>query len=222
MRRRASIDKDITEALEWFPKLSKRLDRSTNTWLLAGDLDICDSQGEYWDTFNILILIPNTYPYCVPQVIEKSTLIPRNINRHISEEGICCLDMDHKLLRMARRGIRLVDFIAEKVYPFFANQLYYDESEDKQYAGEEYEHHFEGVRQFYDEDLRIDDTGLAIEVIEMVLANNTPGRNDRCFCGGKQKFKRCHAEAVAFLKTMPTDRLQKDLKGFRDLQQSSA
>ena len=217
MRRRASIERDIAETLERFPKLSKRFDKNSNTWLLAGDLDICDSQGEYWDTFNILILIPNTYPYCVPQVVEKSKLIPRDTKRHISKEGVCCLDMDHKLLRMARRGIRLADFIAEKVYPFFANQLYYDESEDKQYAGEEYEHHFEGVRQFYNEDLGIADTGLAIKAIEMVLANDIPGRNDRCFCGGGMKFKRCHAEAVAFLETMPTDRLRKDLDGFRNL-----
>ncbi|MEM8969918.1 MAG: SEC-C metal-binding domain-containing protein [Bacteroidota bacterium] len=221
MRRKVSPEKDIAEALGQFPKLSKHFDSSTNTWLLAGDLDICDSQGEYWNTFNILILIPNTYPYCVPQVIEKSTLIPRDTNRHISEEGICCLDMDHKLLHMASRGIRLVDFIVEKVYPFFANQLYYDENKEKKYAGEEYEHHFAGVRQFYAEDLNIADVHLAVKVIEMVLANSIPGRNDRCICESGQKFKWCHAEAFALLKTLPTDRLKKDLYSFKDLPPSS-
>ncbi|MEM8970278.1 MAG: SEC-C metal-binding domain-containing protein, partial [Bacteroidota bacterium] len=97
----------------------------------------------------------------------------------------------------------------------------YDASEDKKYAGEEYNHHFEGVRQFYAENLNIADADLAIKVIEMVLANSILGRNDRCICESRQKFKRCHAEAFALLKTLPTDRLKKDLYIFKDLRPPS-
>ncbi|MGB3777111.1 MAG: SEC-C metal-binding domain-containing protein [Tunicatimonas sp.] len=214
MRRKVSIQKDINEAVERFPKLMQRFDEKANAWLLEGDLDICDSMGEYWDTFSILIFIPGNYPHCVPKVIEKSKLIPREINRHISEDGVCCLDMDHKLLHMASRGIHLASFISEQVYPFFANQLYRDHSQDKNYASKEYNHNFKGVQQFYAEDLKIATAGLAVKVIERVLVNNIPGRNALCFCGSERKFKRCHTETIAFLRTLPADRLIKDLDGF--------
>lgn len=208
------LEKDVREVVERFPKLKFLYCPKRKTWLLEGNVDICDKAGCYWDTFNLLIVIPNNYPHGIPIVIERSQIIPRDLNRHISNEGVCCLDIEHSLLKRARRGIHLVDFIVDKIYPYLANQLFFNEN--KHYAGSEYKHHFEGVRQFYTETLHLSDAKVVIAVLEEVIVNNLPGRNDDCICGKKEKFKRCHFESAEFLKSLGKERLQKDIQGFRD------
>lgn len=208
------LEKDAKEVVERFPKLKLIYNSQHEMWLLEGELDICDKKGDYWETFKIAIIISKNYPYDIPIVLERSKIIPREKDRHISKEGICCLDIEHRLLQMSRRGIRLSDFVTNKVYPYFANQLYYNEK--GHYAGEEYAHHFEGVKQFYAESLDIPEAKDAILFLERVISNQLPGRNDDCICG-KKKFKHCHLESVEFLKSLGMDRLQKDIEGFKEL-----
>ncbi len=215
MGRDQTIIKDIANVQDRFPKLKSRWNSKHEVWILEGDFDICDTKGFYWDTFVIAILLDKKYPFSVPVVVEKSEKIPRNIDRHISESGLCCLDIEHNLLRMAQKGIILSDFIERKVYPYFANQLYFEQ--EGCYAGEEYAHRFEGVKQFYEQDLKISSIDLAICFIEGILSNRNPARNALCTCGSGIKFKKCHLSSVEFLKQVGRDQLNKDLSGFIEL-----
>lgn len=210
------ILKDIAKVQDRFPKLKSRWDSEHEAWILEGDFDICDTKGLYWDTFVIAVLLDKKYPFSVPIVVEKSEKIPRISERHISKSGLCCLDIEHNLLRMAQKGIILSDFIERKVYPFFANQLYFEEQGC--YAGDEYAHHFGGVKQFYEQDLKISSIDLAIGFIEGILSNKPFARNSLCLCGSKKKFKMCHLESVDFLRQVGNAQLNKDLLGFKELQ----
>lgn len=204
--------KDVEVVNKIFPKLRFAEKGKSDYWLLHGELDICDIKGVYWDTFLIEINIPITYPYCIPEVREISQIIPRTSNRHISLDGICCLDITHRLLYMAKKGIQLTDFIRNKVYSYFANQLYYDAN--KFYAGEEFAHNFNGVVQFYKESLNLSDSKIIISILQHILTNQLPGRNEYCSCGSKTKFKKCHSESVEFLKFLGKERIIDDLNGF--------
>lgn len=215
-KKQSRIQKDITEAKLIFPKLKGHWNQNIRSWALQGDLDIFDDQGEYWNTFEIAVLIPKTYPYCVPVLIELSKKIPRDIDWHISQEGLCCVGIIHRLHKQAKRGIRIVHFLQNEVYPYFVNQLY--KMETGEYVSGEYEHHFAGIRQFYREDLGLTDIGLVIDILKGILSNEIPGRNDLCFCR-MQKFKKCihHYNSVNYLKNLDRERLEKDIQGFTEL-----
>lgn len=214
------LKKDFAEVENRFPKLKYRASSENKLGLLVGELDICDAAGDYWDTFNIAIQIPENYPFGIPIVMERSQIIPRETDRHISEEGICCLDVEHRLLYLAKKGIRLADFIATKVYPYFANQLFYRET--GRFAGEEYAHYFEGVRQFYAEELKLTHRDVALSFLQLILTNRLPRRNDKCPCGSQSKYKNCHSTSVITLQTIGQDRLKKDMEGFAALPTESS
>lgn len=196
-----------------FPKLNRKIwNEKLKAWLISGKLDICDTSGEYWDTFEIALIVPNTYPYCVPKVWELSEKIPRSEERHIDKNGICCVDIEHRLLQMSRKGIKLIDFVTKKVYPYFANQIYYEEKE--KYANGEYGHYFNGTIQFYEEEYFITDKNEAVLILENILSGKLPTNNEICFCG-KDKYKRCHKQTVISLKSVGEKQLKNDLKNFK-------
>lgn len=215
MKTSPRFSKELAEIKERFPKLKIVISKSGKPEKLFGELDICDTKGIYWDTFKIAILIPDKFPYAVPEVFERSHKIPREDDRHISENGLCCLDIEHELLRLARRGINLCDFIAEKVYPFFSNQLYYERK--GKYANEEYPHEFGGVRYFYLKKLNLFEPKIIIRILQMILKNELPGRNDLCPCQSGRKLKSCHQSEIDFLKSVGRARLMMDFEGFMQL-----
>jgi hypothetical protein len=204
------FERDVKKAADRFPKL--RLSQTNSTsWVVTGELDICDTVGVYWGTFGIEILVPKTYPFCIPIVREVSTLIPRDIDWHISTSGECCLDIPHKRIYKSRVGINFTDFMTNTVYPYFSNQLY--KLQTGVYAGSEFSHNCDGIIQFYRENL-----GLTAELARLVLNRLTTQvpftRNELCFCGQDKKLKNCHISIIEFLKSMGRRQLTTDLRCF--------
>ncbi len=208
------FEKDFKQLTDHFPKLyDYSINQTNNAWLISGEIDICDVEGNYWDTFKIKIQVPFSYPHCVLRVQEINEKIERVEHRHVDELGICCLDIEHKLLVMKTRGINLISFMKDKIYPFFANQLYYEK--EGKFANGEFLHRFEGIRQFYFEDLKVDSTKEAILLLEFILSKEKLGRNDSCFCR-KGKYKDCHLDIVEFLKSVGKNQLEIDLRLFKE------
>ena len=214
MTRGKIFENDFQEVQELFPKLKAKWNPENLSWYINGTLDICDTKGEYWCSFDLAIFVPKSYPYCLPIVKEVSKHIKRGDEWHINHDGICCLDIDHKMLFLAIRGINILDFIRDYVYPYFANQYYKVKTEE--YAGGEYQHHFEGIQQFYSEDLNIHDPVTATLILDAILNGTIPGRNEKCICQ-KTKFKKCHLNAVEYLGRIPHERLNLDLEEFRKI-----
>lgn len=204
--------RDFKEVSRLFPKLFYRSHKGG--WLIYGDMDICGNMGSYWETFNIEIFVPDTYPFCVPKVWEKSQVIKRDYDFHIDKHGGCCLDIEHRLVIYKVTGMNIVEFVKKKVYPFFVNQVYRKRTGD--YANGEYLHGFDGVAQYYREDLGILTSKLAMDIIQKILDNDLPERNELCICG-EGKYKNCHCRSVEYLSRLPEARLKEDLVGFKKL-----
>ncbi len=207
------LEADLKELSYYYPKLKLEWNSGINLWGLVGLLDICDTAGEYWDSFEIIVHIPSQYPFGVPAVIEKSEIIPREPDRHIAEDGNCCLDIEHRLSYESKKGLKLLRFMQNWVYPYFANQLYF--TENGKFAGEEYKHGVHGALQFYFETLMIADSKLVIKILKSILTNNLPGRNDNCICGETKKFKNCHLTSIQYLQAIDKDLLTKDISRFK-------
>lgn len=219
MRRISSIknqqlEKDLKSFLEIYPSYSYKKRYGKRYSPLKGEIDVCDTAGNYLESFDIEIWLDNDqYPHSIPLVRERSNKIERHEDWHIDNDGYCCLDIEHELEYKAKRGIELVSFYQNDIYPFFANTLY--KINFGSYANGEYGHSFRGVEQFYDEKLQLKDHSLIIKILEAVLNNKIPGRNDRpCICGLNKKFKRCHLKCISFLQSLSKERLLKDLAGF--------
>jgi len=211
-----SLEKDIKSFMETYPTFFYRNRDGKKYSKLTGDIDICDTTGSYLDSFNIEIwLDKERYPYSTPLVKERSTKIQRHENWHIDKDGYVCLDIEHELEYKAKKGIQLIPFYQDCIYPFFANTLY--KMSFGKYANGEYGHFFKGVVQFYREKLLLNDNFLIVKILRAILENKTPGRNEQCICARETKYKKCHLKEVEFLKSLSTERLEKDLSGFEEI-----
>lgn len=211
-----SLDKDITSFLNTYPKFKYYERQKKKCSIIKGEIDICDVDGNYWNSFKIEIYIEKLkYPYCVPIIKETSRKIKRDDEWHISKDGFCCLDIDHELEYMSKSGIKIISFYQEKVYPFFTNALY--KMKNGSYANEEYKHHFDGVVQFYYQKLKLKDVSIIKKILTSVLNNDIPGRNQYCVCGEEIKIKNCHLSTINFLKSLSKERIRKDMDGFNNL-----
>lgn len=204
------FERDFGEAADAFPKL-RYTTVAKKGWRVNGEVDICDPAGMYWGTFQIEILVPISYPYVVPLLYEKSDHIPRDIDYHIGDDGLCCVDIDHRLLYRAKSGISIQAYLSKWVYPFFANYLYRER--EKKYANGEYSHRFDGVRQFYQEELHLT-ADMAVKVLQALLNKDKISRNDPCPCESGDKLKKCHVYAFEFLKTLGRTKWQSDFDNF--------
>ncbi|MDB5129815.1 SEC-C metal-binding domain-containing protein [Mucilaginibacter sp.] len=204
---------DIARMSDFFPKLTLT-SREGTPLCYAGEIDICDSTGVYWDTFKISLKAPANYPHGVPVVQETESRIERIPDRHISPNGFCCVAIDHVLLHHAAKGLTLTEFVQRYLYPYLANHLYFER--EGHYADQEYLHGFEGVQQFYRETMNAPDAETAIKLLEGVLLRKQPSRNSPCFCGSSKKFKYCHMAASEYLSKIGHGKLKEDLHSFKN------
>ena len=181
---------------------------------LEGKISVLDKKGKLWGQFEILILINKVeYPYTIPIVIEKTQIIDRDWDFHISKEGVCCLDIPHKLLKSKKRGITFEEFYRNVIYPFFAN-YHYKESTGE-YANGEYKHHFEGIAQFYQEEFDLENFEDIIALLETSIGGIKHQPNIECPLCGKPKYKKCCRKKVYSLKGYGMQQLKIDLVLFR-------
>lgn len=212
---RSQFERDFEVVQDRFPKLRYSWSEKMKSWIIAGELDICDTKGIYWDTFDIFILVPKAYPYCVPLLIENSEIIPRDIDWHITSKGFCCYDVDHNLTVMSKKGINLSIFIAEKIYSYFANQLF--KLKENKYAGSEYAHHLQGVIQYYIEQHQLNNETTVINLLTAIATKTSISRNELCPCGSNLKVKNCHLKSIEDIKTLGQKRIRFDLDNITNL-----
>lgn len=198
---------DIKELDRFFPKL--KLQKTNAGSFLKGAIDISDNEDRYLKTFEIAIEIPLRYPYGVPILIELSNIIPRHDQRHITDEGICCVEISHVLEKEAKRGLSIIAFLKKYVVPFLTNQIFFDVKGF--FANGDYRHGDDGILQFYKEDLELS-ISQSILLLEHILGARSLYRNEICICGSGKKFKNCHIMQVEFLKAITPAQLSSDLQ----------
>lgn len=200
------LDKDIHEVLEIFPKL--KLFEKEKKKILSGEIDIFDAADNYLDSFTINVAIPRNYPYGFPLLFETSNKFEHIPDRHIDEDGSCCVCSLQESDLISQKGISIKAFFLKFVIPYLANQLYFDI--ENEWVNGDYEHGAEGILQFYDELFKLKDI---VGVINLLSFFNTTkmNRNDNCFCGKKEKLKRCHIQTYTIIKNLSKKRIEYDI-----------
>lgn len=195
------IKEDLNDVMAIFPKLE--LVKSS----LIGEIDIYDDENVYYDSFNININIPEKYPYEFPVLHEISNKIPRIIDRHISEEGKCCVCVTQEEDIRSKRGIKIKDFMFEYVIPFLANQIYFEGN--KKWANGEYKHGLAGIFQYYYELFETRNIELILKGLKTYLDKSLKPY-EKCFCGSGKKLKKCHQRFFFELEKMSNKRINDD------------
>jgi hypothetical protein len=181
---------------------------------LEGKLSIVDNRNKFWGQFEILILTNESeYPYTIPIAVEKTNIINRDWNFHISKDGVCCLDIPHKLLKRKKGGINFEEFYREVIYPFFANYHFKEYTGD--YANGEYKHHFAGIVQYYSEEYSLDSAKDIIALLETATNGIKYQPNKECPLCGSPKYKNCCRKKVYKLRGYGQSQLKIDLTLFK-------
>lgn len=209
---RSKIDNDLEEVLEMFPKMDLIVENKFK--VLSGEVDIFDSANIYVESFNIKVIVPPGYPYQFPRLFEIGNKFEHVPERHISEDGSCCVCSLQEENLVSQRGISIKNFFLKYVLTYLANQLYFD-SQGK-WANGDFDHGDLGIFQYYSELLKL---GNITEVVEFLSVFNVTKlyRNDVCFCGSGKKLKRCHEGVYQVFKGLSKKRREMDLFELRSL-----
>jgi len=198
---------DLEKVFRRFPKLNYSEENGKH--YLDGNLDICGIDDSYFKTYSIHLEISDYYPFYPPKLFETSNLIfPRNETRHISYNGLCCVEIEHKLLYLSSFGMSLNYYISNFVYPYFSNQSYYDL--EGQFAGFEYKHQEIGITQFYQQVLDIHPNEQGLLFLKRCIDKNKIEKYARCPCGKSLSFMHCHLVSWNFIQRLSTDTINRD------------
>lgn len=202
------FEEQSDEIIIKYPDLEKS--QVNGITILKGSLEIIDSDGRKWDSYQIEIHPKKAFPYCFPTLYEVGEKIPINADWHIYEQNkSCCLTVIQKEIYVCRNGITLLEYIENWVIPYLANQTY--RFIHGNYANGEYPHGIKATVVFYQDIFRTIDVREILFYISLILKNIKYSRTDLCFCGSKEKLRKCHKEAFDICVTLSDKILQNDL-----------
>lgn len=176
---------------------------------LTGTLSIIDQkEGFLWGRFAIVYKISTcstktsgierlSYPSRIPEVYLLDHPEMRDIDRHIAENGYCCLTTAVESRLVLGKKYTLIDFTEKLVIPFFARQIKYE------YTGiwptGEYSHYNEGLYEYYQLRLGLNSKEKVVPALQVLGAKKKVGRNENCFCGSGVKYKKCCLQKVEMM-----------------------
>ncbi len=185
--------KEVQLLQEHYPSLA--MYKENSTIYFRGILNIEDI-----DSFEIEIMIPNDYPKSLPIVKDIGNDIPRNIDRHMYSDGSCCLTINHIMKQKYQDGsYYLVYFINDFVKPFFANQLYFEQTGN--WLTGEYHHGNDGKRQYLKEHIQVTDDTLFNKLLKLAIRSRL-NQQKKCPCHSNKPLKRCHLKTVLEIKNI--------------------
>jgi len=207
----------ISDQIEEFLINYETFELSNETYplLLEGVLDVTGPKGKLYDRFHISIEISEKYPKSLPKVKELDSRIPRIADRHINPDSSCCLCLPIAEDIFIKNGFELIEFYESLVVPFFANQVYYEKTDN--WAVGEFAHGRKGMRQFYKDAFQTNDERVIVYGLRISLGWYSPPFDCMtCFCGSKHPYIICHKLTIEIFKMIGREIIVNDLKKISD------
>jgi hypothetical protein len=204
------IQEHLAEARIGYPKLND-LVVENNIQKIAGTIDVIDDEGRYWDSYDVLIIIPDKYPNSLPVLIETSKKIERHIDWHIISEGICCLSTQSTMFYELKGDITLLRWLDKFAHPYLANHVY--KLKTGSYANEEFSHGTLGIIEGWKQILHSNNTKQTLSLLKRMAGIESMALNQLCFCNSGKKYKRCYLlNEVAHRMNIPLYQIMNDIK----------
>lgn len=176
---------------------------------LIGELYI----KEINDSYTIEIIFLDDYPNSLPLVKEIGNDIPKELDRHISYDGSCCLCVPQLEKYYFPKNSNIKDFLDKLVVPFFVNQAYFDMT--GKWINGEYSHGILGIYEFYSNFFESKDINKILNLLKVIM-KSIPNFNKKCPCFSGKSIKKCHFKSLINLKKIIKDeQLNNDIEQFK-------
>ncbi|OJU23549.1 MAG: hypothetical protein BGN89_18360 [Alphaproteobacteria bacterium 64-6] len=153
--------------------------------------------------YSLCMKLPADYPYSLPVVWETADRIPRVEDRHVNvANGSLCLGVPAALW-IALGGNFAIDRVLDiPVRNFLIGNCMIEAGEDWPHG--EWAHGAKGMLQFFGETIGTDDPRTVVRLIDGLINEKVRGHWP-CPCGSGAIVRKCHAEAIQKLRTVPTE-----------------
>lgn len=194
----------IPSLIDKYPKLSC-IDRDSKT-IVVGEIDIIDSKGKLWESYDIEIHSSALFPKRFPHLYEVGGKIPRIADWHIYEDTMsCCVKILPEEILRCHQGVTLEQYVTQEVLPYLFNQTH--RRVEGYYANGEYGHGNLGLYEYYSSELETDDLECIAKLLHSIATSPRPIRTSLCFCGSGVKYRYCHRSSYEKLSTLGNDLL---------------
>lgn len=206
-----NLEEDIIEVINANPGLKySKIEKGINK--VSGKIYITNHEQEIIDWFSIEIYFNNEYPYVFPCFRELDKKIERIDDNHINEVGIVCVEFDYIKNYIAKRKLRIYDFIEHYVKGYFMwILLKLNGNNDKLI---EWEHKENGKIKFYESLFNTTNHENIKNILTIYCDSKKHKRNSICLCGSNLKTKKCHLMAFNILDSTNRELIKKDIELF--------
>jgi hypothetical protein len=145
------------------------------------------------DDYDIEIIIPDTYPQCLPAVQEIGNRILRCPNNHINDDGTFCFGAPLAVKQTFVQKRELLWFVREQVVRFLFNHSYkrdYGVRPDGELS-----HGPKGLLEYYYGLFSTCDNVTVLEFLRL-LSKDQYDDQDLCPCGSGRKIRKCHYRLI--------------------------
>lgn len=175
-----------------------------DSFSLLGQFELIDCDGIKQDSYDIEIVPTSEFPFEFPLVFEKSGKIPVNIDWHTYADGHFCIKTIPEEKITCKHGITLKYFFKSEIKPYLFNQTF---RRLNGYFLNERSHGIIGEIEFYQTLFKESNLPKIIDMMLFVLAEKEPSRTEKCFCGKKSKYRKCHRESFQKLNMLSTEEI---------------
>ena len=197
------------------PKLNAAQDGSD--FIIEGQYVLVENTGSInpagpITAFDIKIVTSNRYPVQEPEVFETSGRIPRSPDRHINDDGDCCVTVWEEWLAISDDK-RFAAFLNGPLREFFLAQ-YWFENTGKWPFGER-SHGEKGLVEAFADVLKIQKNKQNVIYYLRLLSQEWPKGHWLCPCGSGKRLRYCHRDDLMLLhKRVPAHLARRMLKRF--------
>lgn len=147
-----------------------------------------DGLAPITDSFEIEMLIPESYPDRLPQVRETGGKINSDYE-HVFPDGTLCLGVPIEMQRIFCQQPSLLGFVNKLVIPYFYGYCHWKVHGEHPFG--EQKHGGEGIIQYYIDRLNLSDEATALAFVCFLYEYGYRGHHD-CPCGSGRRVRKCH------------------------------
>ena len=146
--------------------------------------------------YDIEMGLVKDFPKIEPRVFEVGRRIPREVDRHVSSDGTCCVTVWEVWLTTAPDA-SFEAFLTGPIYEFFLSQFWYEINGEWPFG--EWSHGQTGLEEACSEVLGLPDEEDQLCAYLRVLSKQRPKGHWPCPCGSGRRLRDCHRERVVAL-----------------------
>jgi hypothetical protein len=204
-----SFAKQALELQDRYPEFDQYVEKADSVDIIGAVKLIDPQKGFVWESYEVKIELRAGFPTVLPKTYVLSKNVPWTYDRHIGNNGGCCIAPEAEEYCILGRDYSLVTYVEKLVIPFLASQKLFDL--EGCWPHGDYSHFTSGLVSYYKQKLGLDSLEKVIFALSIAVGKSRLGRNDPCFCGSGQKLKKCHLPPIEGMWLIPRFVIQANL-----------